>query len=141
MGLQLHGWIEIRIPDYSQGWEEAINVDHLGIGRMNEIFIHVFGIMPSGSRVEDDLYPLAAARGVPSDASPEVREWDPEDPRTGYKGHTWILWSELEHTPWGQGTLPSGEPLPARWRTLFELMALLGKEYGADQVRLVAWFV
>jgi hypothetical protein len=143
MGLQMHGWVEIRIPDYTQRWEAAINVDHLAIGRMNEIFMQVFGIMPSGARVEDDLHPLAAARGVPSDASPEVREWDPEvNSYAGYPdtGHTWIHWSELEHIPWGQGMRPSGEPVPDRWRTLFELMALLGKEYGADQVRLVAWF-
>ena len=141
MGLQIRGWIEIQIPRYGQQWNGVVNVDNLVMGRLNEIFIHLFGIRPSGARVEDELHPLAAARGIPPGASPEVREWDPDEVATGYRGYTWILWSELEHTPWSQGVLPSGELAPSNWRMLFDLMALLAKEYGSDHVRIVAWFV
>jgi hypothetical protein len=143
MGLQLHGWVELQNLFYGSQWEGAIKVDSLSIGRINELFIHVFGIRPSGARVENELGPLAAARGIPSDASPEVRECYPDDCFVGYPwiGQTWVLWSELEQTPWGQGTYPSGESLPTNWRTLFDLMALLAKEFGANHVRLVAWFV
>lgn len=140
MGLQLHGWVEIQDLRYSANWEAAINVYSLGIGRINELFIRVFGIMPSSARAEDEFHPIAPARGVPADASGEVSEWNPEGIYTGYVGHTWILWSELAETPWGQGNYPSGEPLPSNWQMLFAMMALLAKEFGQDHVRLVAWF-
>lgn len=141
MGLDLYGWVETWNADRQGRWQAVVNVYPL-LARENEVFAHVFGILPSGNRVDADYAPLAAARGIPLDASPEAREWDPlVEPHTGYKGHTWILWSELEPTPWGHGRFPSGEPLPSNWGTLFDVMARLAQEYGSEHVRLVVWFV
>lgn len=140
MGLDIYGWVETWNADRQEIWQAVVNVYPL-LARENEVFVYVFGITPAGNRVDSELAPLAAARGIPPDASPEAREWDPvEEPHSGYKGHTWTLWSELEPTPWGHGTFPSGEPLPSNWRTLFDVMARLAQEYGTEHVRLIVWF-
>lgn len=140
MGLDIDGWVEVWNADLQETWQAVVNVTPL-LARENQVFAHVFGILPSGKRVDADYAPLAAARGIPLNASPEAREWDPvEEPHADNKGHTWILWSELEPTPWGHGTFPSGEPLPSNWGTLFDMMARLAQEYGTEHVRLVVWF-
>lgn len=140
MGLDVYGWVEIWNADREENWQAVVNVYPL-LARENDVFAHVFGILPSGTRVDSTFAPLAAARGIPHDASPEAREWDPiVVPHSGYTGHTWVLWSELEPTPWGHGTSPSGERLPSNWRTLFDVMSCFAREYGSERIRLVVWF-
>ena len=76
-------------------------------------------------------------------------------------GATWVLWSELAAIDWdeeGDGFIENESPFvyaesgPGRrlerrrdylnggWATLFELMAVLAKQFGVENVRLAVWF-
>lgn len=135
MGIDTSGWVEVW-SEHMQKWEAAIRVEPL-VERWPEIRARLFGVYG----IEGAPTPFAAGRGIPPDTSSEAIEDSLiEYPHSGHFGHTWILWSELEQTPWGQGISASGTPLPEDWQTLFDLMARLSQRYGAEHVRLVVWF-
>jgi hypothetical protein len=130
MGIDIFGWIELQ-DKVEWGWRAAIKVNAI-MGRSYEAFYHVFGTQWKDSSPP----PLAAGRGIPSDASRNAHA--SED---GSFGHSWLLWSEVEGTPLADGIGPEGEQLGGDWRLLCELMACLGRHYGGEHVRLIVWFI
>ncbi|MFB6616313.1 hypothetical protein ACIGFK_07635 [Streptomyces sp. NPDC085524] len=94
MGTDMYGYIEARwdrwLDEDDREWHMAIDTMHLYNGRSYLAFGCLFGVRDSTFR------PLAADRGLPPDASPEVRargeDWD--------FGASWITWAELLATDW-----------------------------------------
>jgi hypothetical protein len=86
----------------------------------------VFGLLAGVRRY--DVEPIAAGRGIPDDASDEVRKWMAD----GDHSHSWALVGEiLEHR---DEFLERHEP---------ELVAMcedLAAKYGPDKARLCFWF-
>lgn len=155
MGTDIHGWVEIRDLERGNWWSGVISVRSF-VHRSYGMFASLFGERNMGN----EFRPIAAQRGAPEGISDEYAE-----ARVGYGesaeiGETWILWSELAAVDWEEeGQLYLGEdgnvhsyPAPGRrrerrkdylvgtWALLLEMMALLARDYGAENVRLVVWF-
>jgi hypothetical protein len=95
MGIDLHGWIEVRTAATAT-WLPAVWLDVLA-SRNTDLFGALFGV---GSTL---FRPLAFARGLPADVSQTVRR-DAGVPFTldgttslheSWWGDTWITWSEI----------------------------------------------
>ena len=129
----------------------------------------LFGVRNEGYEVREGsdwwenkvyrFWAIAPRRGVPPGASPAYQE---EHESLAPVSETWALWSELAAIDWDEeGAFYIGEepphieydePGPGRrrerrgdylhggWATLFEQMAHLAEQYGADNVRLSVWF-
>ncbi|WIG60004.1 MAG: hypothetical protein OJF49_002752 [Ktedonobacterales bacterium] len=153
MGADINGWVEIR-EEHADAWRGVIRIDDL-VHRSYGMFCSLFGFRNWPHRFR----PVAPERGAPPGASAEY-----EDERDGYGGpvgETWILWSEFADINWNEEgrqyideetdyveSLPGlrrhrerrGDYLVDGWVTLFEKMAALAEEFGAENVRLSVWF-
>ncbi|KOU20439.1 hypothetical protein ADK52_26700 [Streptomyces sp. WM6372] len=99
MGTDIYGFIECRwdrwLDEDDRSWCGAIDLDHLYNGRSYAAFGALFGVRDTAS-----FRPLAPGRGLPPDASKEVRAflegWD-----TAH-GTSWITWAELTSADWNE---------------------------------------
>ena len=98
MGTGISGWVEFRDAENDAVIDEIrwfAVIDTSGILRRNySLFGSLFGV-----RNRTSFTPSAAARGLPVDTSPAVREdsqWE------GSYGHTWINLAELEAIDWDE---------------------------------------
>lgn len=142
MGIDIHGWVEFK-PDWYEAinpahaqWVAVVNVGSGLLGRDRVIFEYLFGVF---TRL--GLQPIAAARGIPNDASEETERdylrWA-EDSH-GAIHPTWISWLELRVADWHN--LPPDIPRPGEdWQLLIKIMDALAGRYGEEKVRLVVWF-
>jgi hypothetical protein len=101
VGVDIDGFIEVRpwaswpdLPDEID-WEPAVRLDCLYVTRDYDAFGCLFGIMNyAGFR------PVAADRGLPSDAAEETRRAIDSD--SGRRGPTWIGWDEIQRIDWNE---------------------------------------
>ena len=104
MGMDISGFVECRAWHLHEqggaaGWQAAIDLFLLNTTRNYDAFGCLFGM-----RNYANFLPLAAGRGMPSDASETVRAelaqlapW----PDQAY-GVTWITWAELAAADWDE---------------------------------------
>jgi hypothetical protein len=119
----------------------------------------MFGSLFGWRNGDHGFRPVAAGRGSPAHISTEY--FVERDNYGGQVGETWALWSELAAIEWKEegeayiddvGVIKGYEPgsdrhlerrrdyLKGGWALLFEMMELLGRDYGPDNVRLTVWF-
>ncbi len=156
MGMDIHGWVEVRRHP-SAVWTAVIVLGAL-VGRNGSLTAWLF-------RDAGTFPPIAAERGVPPDASPDVMD------ELGRLQHliasgeihsfTWATWGEIEAIDWDVEPLTEVRPSVAvypemtqtflrtrqdtllgsrGWALLFDLARRLAKDYGDDHVRFVVWF-
>jgi hypothetical protein len=132
MGLDMYGWIEVNNNNY--WWAGVINIDFI-TPRTYSVFYKLFGF----TYAEQDLEPIAPARGLPEKYSDAVKNsFFDENNELDYRGVSWVLWSEIkDRVDW-----IIKEPFVSHynWNTLFNLMLVLAETYGDENVRLVAGF-
>lgn len=101
MGADIHGYVECKgtfgvLDDDDAQWHAAIDLGLLYGGRDYDAFGCLFGV-----RNYAGFRPLAAGRGLPPDATEQVRDavrsW-------GADAHamTWIGWAELARVDWDE---------------------------------------
>lgn len=102
VGIDINGFVEVRPwvswPDLPEEieWEAATRLDCLYVAPDYDAFGCLFGVMNyAGFR------PLAAGRGVPSDASEQTRGTF-HDPGTEGLWPTWIGWDEIRQVDWNE---------------------------------------
>jgi hypothetical protein len=91
MSIDVGGWIEVRSPEMPS-WKALEGID---IDRVSGMLECLFG--------EGDRYhfrPIAPGRGVPDDASPEVRSVLAVPTDIGVVG--WITWAEIAGIDWNE---------------------------------------
>ena len=113
MSLQIVGWVEVK----TYQWCAVIKVRNLVMNVDKTGYRHFFSAIPSG-------------RALPHDAARETK-YD-LDEKDGYGGGIWISWAEMNASGWQQVGLPED------WLVLIEMMQILGRTYGDNNVRLVA---
>jgi hypothetical protein len=126
MTALLSGWIEARNPTHSfAGWMPVLTLDLFAAGQQNRLG-QFFMKLP------DAAYPpVAADRGLPSDASALVqREAGLCETRWG---QTWCVWGEI--APFAREDVVGTE-----WAIMLAAMRLLAEHYGGENVRLIVWF-
>jgi hypothetical protein len=99
VGVDLCGWIECRplYPQDSLQWDAVTNLYYLAEGRDYDAFACFFGVKNYAR-----FRPIADRRGVPSDASKEVREeLAPQDPAY-VMAPSWVTWAELKAIDWDE---------------------------------------
>jgi hypothetical protein len=150
MSTDVSGMIECRpgariwgVDDEDSVWVSAIDLIVLHTGNAYDALACLFGVRNSfGFR------PLAEGRGLPVDASDEVRAtfagYGGAD--AGVHGATWITGEELAGADWDE-TDSSGTRSrravagdASYWRPTWEVMRTLGGLHGAENVRLVVRF-
>ncbi|MFJ4467214.1 hypothetical protein ACIP2X_06775 [Streptomyces sp. NPDC089424] len=103
MGTDISGVIEYRASQDGReaAWYTAHGLDPLNNTRNYDAFGCLFGV-----RNYANFRPLAAFRGLPTDASVTLRtrfaqltEWYGED---GFHGTTWITWAEVKAVDWDE---------------------------------------
>ncbi|MFA4798599.1 hypothetical protein [Pyrococcus kukulkanii] len=125
MGVDAYGWIEVR----DQVWVPAVKITHLA-DRNYELFSRVFGITENG--IKDDA--IIGLRGLPEDASPDVRDnYNEFKPEPYASWMTYDEFKELVYPEVKDCTTPD-------WELVFKLMKDLAEKYGDYNVRLVVWF-
>ncbi|HEY8983738.1 MAG TPA: hypothetical protein VIU15_29685 [Streptomyces sp.] len=144
MSTEVNGMIECRpmAEVWGEGdedvvWQGAIDLFLLNSGNAYNALACLFGVRNSfGFR------PLAEGRGLPGDASREVREqW-----HGGTYGATWISWAELEAADWeetdssGRWSRRAAAGAETHWGPVWEVMRVLAGVHGSRHVRLVVWF-
>ncbi|MER7184937.1 hypothetical protein ABT404_36645 [Streptomyces hyaluromycini] len=92
MGTDIHGWIECRtwregLNHDETAWSPAISLSMLGMPRDYDGFACLFGVRD----FDATWHPVAANRGLPPDASPEVREEHATWAAAAF-GETWPTW-------------------------------------------------
>lgn len=149
MGADIHGWVEVRYEylDEFDGlniWYAIIKAGQL-LDRDYDAFGMLFGV-----RNRAGFVPVANHRGLPADASDEVREHGtpPEDAGEDdwicYHSPTWITYAEIKAINWDESALD--KPLTRRvaledsFQMVFEMMEALAKRVGDNNVRLVIRF-
>jgi hypothetical protein len=102
MGVDIAGWVEVKPEyydppshlDFDRQWVGVVS--HLGflVGRDYDAFGCLFGVKNAAN-----FLPLAAERGIPDDASPEVRG---DIARYGEEAFSasWVTWAELRAMDW-----------------------------------------
>lgn len=150
MGADIYGWVEVKHPNIGhEHWHAVVMIEDL-VDRSPGMFRSLFG-----HRNHGEIRPIAKGRGLPPDASVEVKSACEDD---GAVGTTWILWSEIAAIDWDEeetemplldiDALYYTPAEPARrkdylvegWGTLFKIMEVLAAEYGPEGVRLSVWF-
>jgi hypothetical protein len=137
MGCDIHGWVEIRPYNFDKDyWTAVYDIDHLE--RNYLMFARLFGV-----RLEE-IPALAPNRGLPSngdhDAHDDWRKIDATYWEADGHSFSWIGLDEIiAHEKELLAPLPPQETFQ-KWQMLFNIMKELGKVYGIENVRLVAWF-
>ncbi|WP_406287986.1 hypothetical protein [Embleya sp. NBC_00896] len=116
MGTDIHGFVECRTwrPGRAVGeveWCAAIDLSLLGLNREYEVFDCLFGVRASGH-----WRPVAADRGLPSDASTTTRAELADRCDVAF-GSTWLDWPEVTAIDWDEPALPRATHI-ARYRQL-----------------------
>ncbi len=130
MGTYHYGWIEVNVIDRSG---EDLWFGVVDIGVLAEQSYRIYGEL-FGVRAKEGVIPIAANRGLPSDASDNTRQ---DLVGSDLRGHTWIGWDELRRFS-GQALLSEQEDWG--WRFVIGAMMALQKEYGTENVRIVVAF-
>jgi hypothetical protein len=126
MSRIFHGYVEIM----SNGqWELVFTTDAFFAGGNNGPMARLFG-SPGES--------LVGERGIPTDASPSIREYyehfaDDEYMRDEIVHPSWLL-----HSEW----VASADEVMGfhkGWRTLYLMMQALAEFFGPEHVRFIAW--
>jgi len=149
MSTDVSGMIEcrplVRIfgeDDEDAVWHAAIDLFLLNTGNAYDALACLFGVRNSfGFR------PLAEGRGLPEDASRQLRkrfaDWGGPDSAWGT---TWIPWAELRTADWdetdgsGRKSRRAVAGAATHWAPVWDVMRTLGEVHGAEHVRLVVWF-
>src|SRR4051812_20794663 len=97
--VEVRSWARWPDPPAEAVWQAAISLDFLNITRDYDAFGCLFGVMNyAGFR------PVAADRGLPDDASPDVHRvygaQRAHDPKHSALWPTWISWSEISGIDW-----------------------------------------
>ena len=93
MGIDINGWIEVRILDE---WRGAVDLTVAG-GRDYWVFDCLFGT----HRVSSVRFaPLAERRGIPPDPSPEILSDLAGHDRSCVENITWLSWAEIVNIDW-----------------------------------------
>ena len=109
MSIDVGGWIEVRMAGTS-AWK--------GIERINSYTDRANGMLQClfGLGQTYHFQPIAPARGVPADASPEVRrdiatwgEWEARNATTGETEVNWITWAEIAAIDWQEQAVSAYE--------------------------------
>lgn len=95
MSIDVGGWIEVRTPGIP-AWKGIERLDSY-IDRDNGMLECLFGKY-RGYHFE----PIAPGRGVPADASPEVREHTATWSERDQEAVDWIKWAELMAINWNE---------------------------------------
>ena len=141
MGVDIHGWVE---TEYDGIWDAVINVGHL-LEQDYHSFSSLFGV-----RDRSKFSPVAPHRGLPYDSSETVKEEGGTPPDGSnpwlYHSHMWITWAELKAVDWDEVEQVPGETVTRRsalhssFALVFQLMEILARHNGDNNVRLVVWF-
>ncbi|GAA1394604.1 hypothetical protein ACFQZ4_25090 [Catellatospora coxensis] len=163
MTTDIHGCIEVRYPfadqDYwsdEEPWTVAMDLFPLLTDQSYAAFGCLFGV-----RNHQGWIPVAEDRGMPADASTELRErvasFEPSD----IHGLTWVNWAELSDLDMAvrppvetRGRREASGPVltygaPSRaevigpgsgWEHVFAVMKALAGRFGDEGVRLVVHF-
>ena len=157
MGCDIHGRVEILYSFSLDEWFSVIDAGLL-LDRNYDAFGLLFGV-----RNRNGFPPIAANRGLPEDASEEVkRDGTPgadadEDSWILYHSASWLTLEEIQAVDWDEAILEAETEmdeagantvksrtrrslLGASFEMVFELMEVLGKNLGPASVRLVVWF-
>lgn len=134
MGIDCHGWVEVRDPTTPAGvsigfpnwWSGVVRIDDI-VERNYPVFGYFFDVRNPFDRS------VAGRRGLPAHPSRETLA-SPVGPTDG-SATTWITWAELQASQWMRVL-----ELPSGWNLLFTLMARLAEYSGSERVRLVIWF-
>ena len=127
MGTDISGWVEIY-DEEDDLWDGVIAASSL-MDRDYQIFGILFGV-----RCQDHFSPVAPARGIPENVSPQVED-ELKDWQT-IVSPSWITWAEIQIVDWKA----LEHELWLEWKLLFDLMNLIAQRYGAGNTRLVVWF-
>ncbi|MES5819891.1 hypothetical protein [Streptomyces sp. RG80] len=149
MSTDVSGMIECRplarifgADDEDAVWHAAIDLFFLDPGNAYDALACLFGV-----RNTYGFRPLTTDRGLPEDASDELRDgidaWRGPD---GEPGTTWISWAELAAADWEEtdrsGTRSRAAVAGAGtgWAPVWDVMRTLASLHGPEHVRLVVWF-
>jgi hypothetical protein len=95
MGTDITGWIEAKRPyDETGEWQLVLDLSWLYDNRDYDAFGCFFGIKNYAQ-----FRPIAAERGLPSDASQLVKQYASAE-SNGVFGHTWMSWQEIKQIDW-----------------------------------------
>jgi len=134
MGCDIHGWVEIKPYNWNKEyWNAVFDIDHLE--RNYLMFARLFGVRLA------EIKAIAPNRGLPPNGThDDWRKIDTTYWEADGHSHSWI---SLEEIITNEKILLEPK-LPQmsfpKWEMLFNIMKELGKVYGVENVRLVAWF-
>ena len=118
MGTDIHGFIEVKL--YENHWYGIVN-----IGTLVNRNYDMFGIFP--------------LRGFPEDISDLAKQTsDTYDKEYGYCGESYLYYPELKKIMYQKPNLKN--TLNDGWNALLEIIDVLAKKFGDDNVRIVVWF-
>lgn len=111
MGVDIHGVIECRLrgrqsSEPNPSWYVTMELHELRHGRGDRLSWHCLFGYPSA----EDIVPLFDQRGLPADATLQLR-LEAEDPTAGHS-HSHATWAELAAVDWDEPCMEDG--LPAR---------------------------
>jgi hypothetical protein len=135
MGTDMDGWVEYGVSGPSPQTTEWFPVISLSClpSRDYDLFARLFGV-----RNRAGISPIAANRGIPPDVSFTVQKALRQIADAPYRdecyGYTWISWNKIVALHCAEGARDE------EWKLLFEMMALLARNYGNEYVRMVVWF-
>jgi hypothetical protein len=91
MGVDIEGWVEIKPKNREGKWVAHTWIDHTLVPGDSFAFGCLFG-------VRDWIFrPIAAGRGIPEDASEEVKECALISDDGYSHSYTWITWAEIQN--------------------------------------------
>ena len=120
MGRDLQGWIEVK-DWYKDKWDGVVKIG--------------FPLRQGGRNyaMEDHFFfgkdAIVGCRGLPEILSPEVEAEREDIANSFFSCKSWLNWSEMILIDW---TIIAGE-----WQLLYDLMEILTKSHGEENVRMV----
>jgi hypothetical protein len=142
VSFDIEGWVEVRrAPSDMDGeWIGVLRLDAV-IDVGGPVSEALFGLTKAFVAGETQTTPLAARRGIPANASPQVRSAVTADERFvksgDMGGHTWASWAEISTIELADEVLSQSD-----WRHVFAFMKSLADDPNMDakRVRVVCWF-
>lgn len=135
MGCDIHGMIEFKAHTM---WNGCVNINTLNLRNYN-IYSHLFN---AKDRNEDNIKAMADNRGLPFDVSEETEYiYYNEKEQNGYIFHSesYIMYKEFI----GRLSIICSGVLTEKhkdWSIVHNMMKILAKTYGEENIRLVVWF-
>ena len=129
MGVDIHGWIEIK--DLGK-WHSVFNIKPI-MGRNYAMFATLFDIKEERNI---GIAPVAPYRNLPEDAADITREQFELYKEDAY-GVSRIVWEEIDELLKCPKFM---DIIDGAWDLTFSIMYLLAMHYGKENVRLVVWF-